>query len=38
MGKNGVSIFADAGLFFMEHRADELVKHELDIPTEFDEK
>ena len=38
LGKSGVSIFADGGLFFMYHRVEELVTHEMDLPTEFDIK
>ena len=38
LGKKGVSIFADGGLFFMHDRKDELVNHEMEFPTEFDEK
>jgi hypothetical protein len=38
LGKSGVSIFADGGLFFLFERVEELVKHEMDLPTEFDVK
>jgi MEDS: MEthanogen/methylotroph, DcmR Sensory domain len=38
LGKRGVSIFADGGLFFLYGREEELVADEMDLPTEFDTK
>src|SRR5688500_18680178 len=35
LGKQGLSNFADRGLFFLYERKEEMVKHELSVPTEL---
>ncbi|CAN5622513.1 hypothetical protein BH23THE1_BH23THE1_25880 [soil metagenome] len=36
MGKKGVSILGDAGAFPHKHRIDDLMNHELSLPSKFD--
>ena len=35
-GKNGVSILADGGPFFHLHKLQELIEHEMSMPSKFD--
>jgi Cft2 family RNA processing exonuclease len=35
-GKNGVSMFTDAGSFFHLHKLQELIEHEMSMPSKFD--
>lgn len=36
LGKSGISVIADAGAFYHYNKAEELVKHELSMPSKFD--
>ncbi len=36
LGKNGISVIADAGAFYHYSKVEELVKHELSMPSKFD--
>ncbi len=36
LGKNGISVIADAGAFYHYSKIEELVKHELAMPSKFD--
>ena len=36
LGKSGISVIADAGAFFHYNKVEELVKHELSMPSKFD--
>ena len=36
LGKNGISVLADAGAFYHYSQVEELVKHELSMPSKFD--
>jgi hypothetical protein len=36
IGKNGISVLADAGAFYHYSQLEELVKHELSMPSKFD--
>lgn len=36
LGKNGISVLADAGAFYHYSQLEELVKHELSMPSKFD--
>lgn len=36
LGKSGISVIADAGAFYHYSKVEELVKHELSMPSKFD--
>ena len=36
-GKNGLSVFGDAGSYFYRHRDNDLVDYELSLPSHYDE-
>ena len=36
LGKSGISVIADAGAFYHYSKLEELVKHELSMPSKFD--
>ncbi len=36
LGKSGISVIADAGAFYHYNKVEELVKHELSMPSKFD--
>ena len=36
-GKNGLSVFGDAGSYFYRHRDNDLVDYELSLPSRYDE-
>jgi hypothetical protein len=38
LGKNGLSMIADAGSFFLHEKLEELVKHELSVPPDLEMK